>query len=79
MRGLLARANRGVDADEELRRELERAVDALAEETKDAGANERSNGRWRLEYTTEKRRSFSWARDRRRRGRIKPSTETRDG
>ena len=58
LRGLLARANRGVDADEELRRELERAVDALAEETKDAGANERSNGRWRLEYTTEKETLF---------------------
>ena len=58
LRRLLARANRGVDADEELRRELERAVDALAEETKDAGANERSNGRWRLEYTTEKETLF---------------------
>ena len=58
LRRLLARANRGVDADDDLRRELERAVDALAEETKDAGANERSNGRWRLEYTTEKETLF---------------------
>ena len=58
LRRLLARANRGVDADDDLRGELERAVDALAEETKDAGANERSNGRWRLEYTTEKETLF---------------------
>ena len=76
--GALARANRGVDADEELRR-APSAVDALAEETKDAGANERSNGRWRLEYTTEKETLLSLGRATgSRRGRIKPS-ETRDG
>jgi len=59
LRTLLARLkNRGVDADEDVRREIERAIDALADVTEDARANERSNGRWRLEYTTEKETRF---------------------
>jgi hypothetical protein len=60
LRTLLARSkNRGVDADEDARREIERAIDALADVTEDAPRNERrSNGRWRLEYTTEKETRF---------------------
>ena len=60
LRTLLARSNRGVDADEDVRREIERAIDALAADVTEGAArtNERAHGRWRLEYTTEKETRF---------------------
>ena len=65
LRTLLARSNRGVDADEEARRAIERAIDALADDGDDGRTNERrARGRWRLEYTTEKETLFLLGLDR---------------
>jgi len=65
LRTLLARSNRGVDADEEARRAIERAIDALADDGDDGRTNERrAHGRWRLEYTTEKETLFLLGLDR---------------
>jgi len=56
---LIATSRRGAVANEATRRDVERAIDAMcARTTSSAGNNARSDGRWRLMYTTERETLF---------------------